>query len=80
MGAFAALYFQSRTFSKIPYHPLYEVFAIIGLVLIASAIVFLAHRAVPPFPNAFTLIPTVATLLIVLFGTQETWVGLISYD
>ena len=63
-----------------PYHRLRELFAVTGLLLIASAMVFLDPRIIPAYPNAFTLIPTVGTLLIVLFGTRETWIGLISYS
>ncbi|CAF2837769.1 unnamed protein product [Rotaria sp. Silwood2] len=49
-------------------------------------------RNVPPFPNSYTLIPTVGATLIILFGQDDTlvgrllsirplrWIGLISYS
>ena len=88
MGTFVALYRRSkRSFRNFD-----ELFAMIGFLLIIFAIVFLDYRIVPPFPNVFTLIPTIGTLLILLFGSKETsigqflslpllrWIGLISYS
>ncbi|CAF5087709.1 unnamed protein product, partial [Rotaria magnacalcarata] len=69
-----------------------ELFALIGFVLIIISIVFFDSRYVPPFPNCYTLIPTLGATLIILCGTNSTlvgkllsirllrWVGLISYS
>ncbi|CAF3259387.1 unnamed protein product [Rotaria sp. Silwood2] len=69
-----------------------QFFAFIGLVLIVISIVFFDNRNVPPFPNSYTLIPTVGATLIILFGQDDTlvgrllsirplrWIGLISYS
>ena len=53
---------------------------------------FLDNRVIPPFPNCYTLMPTLGTALIIIFGNHHTlvgrllstrplrWIGLISYS
>jgi peptidoglycan/LPS O-acetylase OafA/YrhL len=51
----------------------YNVLSSCGLVLIVTSI-FIFNKATP-WPSAFTLVPTLGTALILLCGTQKTWVG-----
>lgn len=66
--------------------------ATIGLALIVASVRFLDDKKIPPFPNCFTVIPTMGAALIILFGDKNTligrlisvrilrWIGLISYS
>lgn len=61
-------------------------------MLIVVAILFFDSHVIPPFPNGYTLVPIVGTLLIIRFGTNGTfvgwllatrplrWIGLVSYS
>lgn len=67
-GAFCALYLQKRA------TPLKnEVLPLVGIGLIFFAIFF--FDAATPFPSAWALIPVGGTMLIILFGTSETFAG-----
>ena len=52
-----------------------QLFAFLGLVLIAIAVVFLDNRYIYPFPNCYTLLPTCGAVLIIVFGDETTIVG-----
>lgn len=66
--------------------------AILGLSLIIVSILFFDNRYLPPFPNYFTLVPTLGTAMIIIFANHRTfvgrllstypmrWIGLISYS
>ena len=69
-----------------------EILSLLGLFLIITSIVFFDNRYLPPFPNCFTLVPTLGTALIIVFGNHRTfvgyllstrlmrWIGLVSYS
>lgn len=88
IGAFAAFYLQR---SDVPLQPVVkQAGSVFGLALIATAI-FL-YDETTPFPGLYALLPTVGTVLIILFAVPGTWVnqllslklfvglGLISYS
>jgi peptidoglycan/LPS O-acetylase OafA/YrhL len=88
IGAFAAFYLQK---SDVPL-PLFakQAGSVLGLALIVTAV--FAYDEATPFPGVYALLPTVGTVLIILFATPGTWVnrllslklvvglGLISYS
>ncbi|CAF3119047.1 unnamed protein product [Rotaria socialis] len=92
LGSFAAFYLRKNSTVQSTWYKCNELFALIGFVLIIISIVFFDSRYVPPFPNCYTLIPTLGATLIILCGTNSTlvgkllsirlfrWVGLISYS
>ena len=47
----------------------------VGLAMLLISIVSLDSRSIPPFPNAYTLLPTCGTAMILFCGRRETWVG-----
>ena len=72
IGAFAAFYFSNRNrkdFSR----GLSEVGGWLGVVLIFYAV--FTYSKDTPFPGFYALVPTVGTVLIILFATQQTTVG-----
>jgi len=50
-----------------------EVLAFAGLVMILVAIVLYDRQT--PFPGIRALLPTVGTLLVLVFATRDTWIG-----
>ncbi len=60
--------------------------------MIIASIVLFHNEHIPPFPNCYTLVPTLGAVLIILFADKDTlvgkllsigpirWVGLISYS
>jgi peptidoglycan/LPS O-acetylase OafA/YrhL len=50
-----------------------ELFGLVGLLLICVAVVFFNEKV--PFPSVYALVPTVGTVLIILFSSDETMVG-----
>jgi peptidoglycan/LPS O-acetylase OafA/YrhL len=72
IGAFVAFYFSSRT--KLDFGNLVsQIASVIGLLLITYAIFSFDQQT--PFPSLYALIPTIGTMLIILFATQQTMVG-----
>lgn len=72
IGAFAAFYL-SKT-NRIHFSSgVIEVAAGLGLTLILYSI--FAYSKATPFPGLYALVPTVGTLLIILFATRQTVVG-----
>jgi len=72
LGSFAALYVskpQRREFGK----GLNELGGWLGLALILYAV--FAFDKTTPFPGLYALIPTLGTVLIILFATQQTKAG-----
>jgi peptidoglycan/LPS O-acetylase OafA/YrhL len=72
IGALAAFYLSKangRTFDKVAS----EFGGYLGVVLILTA-VFVYTKATP-FPGFYALVPTLGTVLIILFATQKTTVG-----
>lgn len=72
IGSFAAFYLSRvnrMAFGKVTG----EAFGWLGLTLIFYS-VFTYSKAVP-FPSFYTLIPTLGTVLIILFATEKTMVG-----
>jgi len=72
IGAFSAFYLSSlnRTeFSK----RLSEIGGWSGVILIFAAV--FAYGKETPFPSFYALVPTIGTVLVILFATQQTIVG-----
>ncbi|MEM8632044.1 MAG: acyltransferase family protein [Pseudomonadota bacterium] len=88
IGALAALWLRRSAQISLP-PPLRDVFAAFGLALVLFSIVMYDDRTV--FPGTTALLPTVGTVLLVLFAGQGgqvqrvlslrplVWIGLISY-
>jgi len=73
IGALAAFSVSTWKGKQIKSRIVPEVLAIVGALLILYAvIVFNKHT---PFPSFYGLIPTIGTVLIILFGTERTLVG-----
>jgi peptidoglycan/LPS O-acetylase OafA/YrhL len=72
IGAFAAFYLSQanrKEFGK----GLSEVAGWLGVALILYAV--LTYSKTTPFPGFYALVPTIGTVLIILFATQQTTVG-----
>ena len=72
IGAFAAFYLcktNRREFGKLAG----EFGGCLGLALIFYAV--FAYSKATPFPGLYALVPTLGTLLIILFATQQTTIG-----
>lgn len=88
IGAFAGFYLQRRRIEASL--PIMNALSGLGLAAIAYAVLVFDHET--PFPSLYALIPTLGTVLIVLFAQRGTWVysllslkvlvaiGLISYS
>lgn len=78
LGSFAALYLLSATYTSQPAapHPAplsHEAAGSLGLLLIAYAV--FAFDRHTPYPSLYTLVPTLGSVLVILFATQQTRVG-----
>lgn len=70
-GVFVAFYlYRTR---KADTQPSSEIASLLGVVLILYAVFAFSEQT--PFPSLYTLVPTLGTALIILFGTQSTMVG-----
>jgi peptidoglycan/LPS O-acetylase OafA/YrhL len=72
IGAFAAFYLSKanrKEFGK----GLSEVAGWLGVALIMYSV--FAYSKTTPFPGFYALVPTIGTVLIILFATQQTTVG-----
>jgi peptidoglycan/LPS O-acetylase OafA/YrhL len=92
LGALAAIYLyrQTRTNVHVASNTISEVACLIGFILILYPILIFSSET--PVPGVYGLLPTVGTLLIIVFGTKRTvvtkilswrilvFVGLISYS
>lgn len=88
IGSFAAFYLQRNSLSTPQW--LNNVLSAFGLSAVLYSVFVFNHAT--PFPSLYALIPTVGTVLIILFAQQGTWihallsvkgvvgVGLISYS
>ena len=88
LGVFASFYLHKQTFEPNIY--LAESLSIFGISLIIFSLFYFDSNT--PFPSAYTLVPTIGTLLIILFGISGTLInkllankflvsiGLISYS
>jgi peptidoglycan/LPS O-acetylase OafA/YrhL len=72
LGAFAGFYLRETNRGKLS-RGWSEVIGVVGLVLILYS-VFTFSKATP-FPGLYALVPTVGTLLVIVFATQATTVG-----
>jgi len=72
IGASAAFHFPTTDRWQ-PRKALNEVGSALGLALLTYAI--FAYNKQTPFPSLYALVPTVGSALIILLGTQETFVG-----
>jgi peptidoglycan/LPS O-acetylase OafA/YrhL len=74
LGVFAAFYVLHNDYSfKFASSIVAEIAGIIGMLLIAFSI--FVFDASTPFPSFWALIPTLGTVLIILFATPKTLVG-----
>ncbi len=72
LGCFIAFYFDYRNPKNHKFF-LEQVGSLIGLLLIVySILVFDKHT---PFPSFYTLAPTLGAALIIIYGTNKTYVG-----
>ena len=71
-GAFAAFFLFKKSFAKFKYK-VSEVAGWIGVMLILYAI--FVHNKNTPYPGFNALVPTLGTVLIILFATEKTNVG-----
>lgn len=88
LGAFCAFYLINKTMPR--KNVIHEILSILGLILILFSIFKFDHTV--PSPSLYTLIPTVGTALIIIFGIKDTLInkifslkilvgiGLISYS
>jgi peptidoglycan/LPS O-acetylase OafA/YrhL len=72
IGAFAAFYLSKPNRTEFG-RSLGEVVGWLGLALILYAV--FAYSKTTPFPGVYALAPTVGTVLIILFATQQTTIG-----
>lgn len=72
IGALAALYLANENRAKYTKGAI-EAGGLLGLTLILYAVFF--YNKTTPYPGFYTLAPTLGSMLIVLFATQETRLG-----
>jgi peptidoglycan/LPS O-acetylase OafA/YrhL len=72
IGAFAAFYLSKSNRTEFA-RSVGEICGWLGLVLILYAV--FAYSKTTPFPGVYALAPTVGTVLIILFATQQTTIG-----
>jgi peptidoglycan/LPS O-acetylase OafA/YrhL len=72
IGAFAAFYLSKSNRTEFA-RSVGEVCGWLGLALILYAV--FAYSKTTPFPGVYALAPTVGTVLIILFATQQTTIG-----
>ena len=72
VGSFAALYMLGRRTAQAS-RALAEVGSLLGMAMIACAIFLFDKKTA--FPGVNALIPTVGTALIIVFSSENTWVG-----
>ena len=72
IGAFIATYYSKHNI-KHHNHLIAHCCSFLGLLLILYSV--FAFSKETPFPSLYALVPTVGTALIIIFATNETWVG-----
>lgn len=72
LGSFVALRLHCHSSTTWKYDNLG---AIVGFVMLIISIVYLDSRSIPMFPNVYTLLPTVGSMLILLYANKDTWIG-----
>jgi peptidoglycan/LPS O-acetylase OafA/YrhL len=76
LGALLALYRSvspARATEHVGRNYLYELASLIGLGLIGFSV--FTYSKETPFPSVYTLVPTLGTSLLILFGDRRTFVG-----
>ncbi|MBV1915662.1 MAG: acyltransferase [Pseudomonadales bacterium] len=76
IGACIAFYFiykKQTVRALLSHQSIDEILGVVGLILIGYS-VFLFDETVP-FPSVYALVPTIGTGLIIVFASQNTWVG-----
>jgi peptidoglycan/LPS O-acetylase OafA/YrhL len=72
LGALTAVYLSQRH-APAGSSQVHAAGSLLGLVLISFAV--FAFDDATPFPGKYALLPTVGTVLIICFATDETWTG-----
>lgn len=70
LGALTTLYLRRNPF---PQGPVAQLAGVLGLALLVYAVLFFDDGI--PFPGLYALVPTLGTVLLILFATQQSWVG-----
>ena len=73
MGCLGAFYLQNKDATQINNNFLSEVLSLSGVFVLLSSFFIIDDTF--PFPSIWTLLPTIGTLLIIVYGTQETITG-----
>ena len=73
LGALAALYLADRLATEPQPRALGELGSLGGMVMLAYAV--FRFDSSTPFPGVYALVPTIGTLLVILYATPATWVG-----
>ena len=71
LGVFASFYLHKKAFKPNIY--LAESLSIFGISLVIFSLFYFDSNT--PFPSAYTLVPTIGTLLIILFGISGTLIN-----
>lgn len=72
LAAFYLLPVKNASATPVNLH-VHQTASLIGVLLITYGI--FVFNKLTPFPGLNALVPTIGTVLIILFGTQQTWVG-----
>ncbi|MEE9222877.1 MAG: acyltransferase family protein [Nitrosomonadaceae bacterium] len=73
IGSLIALYLFNHNQNLLSERKTSSVLGIVGLLLIVFSIITFDEGT--PFPSFYALIPTIGTALIILFASQNEWVG-----
>jgi len=73
IGSLVALYLFNHNQNLLSERKTSSVLGIVGLLLIVFSIITFDEGT--PFPSFYALIPTIGTALIILFSSQNEWVG-----
>ena len=73
MGCLAAFYLRSKDNIQIKNNFLRESFSFFGALVLFSSFFIIDNTF--PFPSFWTLLPTLGTFLIIVYGTKETLTG-----
>jgi len=73
IGAFSALYLTSPKKDILSGNAVHVVGSWLGLGMITFAVFF--YRESTPFPGIFALVPTIGAVLVIIFASEDNFVG-----